>query len=143
MAVQWQPPGAPKLQPIPSGVLLNEAAAMIPKGIVDFKLDPAQVEQGRKLFGKLQCASCHQTGDKFAVTAAAPTLLKANANRPDSCLSASPADGLPRYNLSDQQRTALRGALTAVQQNKLPNKPADQIHLAMLGPPTLPRWWQA
>jgi mono/diheme cytochrome c family protein len=131
MFVTWQPPGAPKLQPIPSGVLLNEAAAMIPKGIVDFKLDPTQVEQGRNLFGTLQCASCHQTGDKFTVANATPTLLKANAARQDSCLSANPADGLPRYSLSDQQRTALRGALTSVQQNKLPNKPADQIHLAM------------
>lgn len=131
MFVKWQPPGTPKLVPIPPGLLLNEAAAMIPRGIVDFKLDPSKVEQGRKLFGTLQCASCHQTGDKFALAAAAPTLLKANSSRPDSCLSASPAGGLPRYDLSNQQRTALREALTALQQNKLPNKPEDQIHLAM------------
>jgi cytochrome c2 len=132
MAVQWQPPGAPKLQPIPSGVLLNEAAAMIPKGIVDFKPDPAKIDQGRQLFATLQCASCHQTGDKFAPpTKTPPALLQANAGSQGSCLSEDVASGRPRYDLNKQQRGALRDALTALQQNKVPNTPADQVHLAM------------
>ena len=132
MAVTWQPPGAPKLQPIPAGVLLNEAAAMIPKGIVDFKPDPAKIDQGRQLFATLQCASCHQTGDKFAPpTKTPPALLQANAGSQGSCLSENVASGLPHYNLSNQQRAALREVLTALQKNKIPDTANDRIHFAM------------
>ncbi len=68
LGVFWQPPGAKSRTPIPPGVLLHSAAAMIPKGAAQFTIDAAKVERGRTLFGSLGCANCHDTAIHPATT---------------------------------------------------------------------------
>lgn len=131
LTVQWQPPGAKELSPIESGVLLNQAAAMIPQGIVDFKVDPAKAERGRELFAKHGCASCHQTGEKFEGLAAAKPLAQLNASSKGGCISATPADGLPKYDLSEKQLAALQQTLAALQKGRRADSPAEHIQFAM------------
>ena len=60
MALTWKPPQGKKREPIPEGVLLHSARAMIPKGVIDFAVDTSKAERGRELFGKLGCAACHR-----------------------------------------------------------------------------------
>jgi len=131
MAVQWQPPGAKQLQPIAGGVLLNQAAAMIPVGIADFQVDPAKAERGRKLFAALRCASCHETGEELEAKSMAPPLAKLNPAQQRGCLSAKPGGDAARYDLTAKQIHALRGSLQEVQSQQEPASPAQQLRLAM------------
>jgi mono/diheme cytochrome c family protein len=78
-------------------------------------VDPALAEQGRKLFASAGCASCHQlkeNGQAVASQFAAKSL--GNLQTGAGCLSQSPGNGLPRFNLSPQQRTAITAALAAL-----------------------------
>jgi len=75
--------------------------------------DPALVDQGRKLFASVGCASCHQLHlDKKPVVSTAKSAPSLNALKPTGgCLSDAPARGLPVYHLSPGQRTALAAAI--------------------------------
>ncbi|MEK6235764.1 MAG: PA14 domain-containing protein, partial [Planctomycetales bacterium] len=131
LAVKWAPPGAKELKPIAGGVLLNQAGAMIPKGIADFKLDATKVERGRELFAKMRCVACHETGEKLAKAIPAAPLAKLNPSAKNGCLSTDAAAGLPRYDLNDVQRVALRDALAKVQKGLPPDSPEDRARFAM------------
>ncbi len=111
LSVHWQPPGAKSREPIPPGVLLHSAAAMIPKGIVDFAIDPQQVERGRQLFATIGCASCHSTGENgVKSTLTARPLKELNSHAAGGCLADQVAEGRPKFLLSGEQRVALRSA---------------------------------
>lgn len=108
LAAFWQPPGASQREPIPGGALLRtSAAAMIPKGIVDFAVNADQAAQGKTLFGNLGCAHCHDTDKPATPRSGATDLLLLNPAKPGGCLDASPATGRPRYFFSPQQREEL------------------------------------
>jgi mono/diheme cytochrome c family protein len=132
LAVRWQPPGAKERSPIPAGVLLHEgAAAMVPKGIADFKPEAAKVERGRQLFASLGCAACHPTNRETAPAASvkAPQLTQLNAAAAGGCLDERAAAGRPRFALSDAQRQALRQAVAEVKQPKPLDERARVDHL--------------
>ncbi|MFN4257982.1 MAG: PA14 domain-containing protein [Gemmataceae bacterium] len=115
LSVHWQPPGAKAREPIPPGVLLHSAAAMIPKGIIDFRVAPEKVEAGRQRFTALGCASCHVTDRAASMTLTplkAPALAALNPGAAAGCLGEKVAAGRPRYALSDAQRSALQQTLT-------------------------------
>ena len=130
MTFQWQPPGK-KLQPLADGVLLNQAAAMIPVGTIDFQVDAKKAEQGRELFAKLRCASCHDVGEEIDLPKNTMPLAQLNVGSKQGCLSATPAGGLPKYDFNEKQITALQQALTAVKSKPVSDAPADALHLTM------------
>jgi len=64
--------------------------------------DPALAAHGRALVAQARCAACHELPKEVA---AAPLKLQ----RPDGgCLASEPAQGVPRYQLTGQQRASLR-----------------------------------
>ncbi len=131
LAVLWQPPGAKERSPIMGGVLLNQAAAMIPQGIVDFKVDPAKAERGRELFAKLGCAACHETGEKFEHLVKAMPMAQLNPALAHGCLSETPAGGLPKYDLNKKQIAAMREAFAVLKKGPPKETPAEHLHFVM------------
>jgi mono/diheme cytochrome c family protein len=78
-----------------------------------FAVDATVAEQGRALFARVGCASCHamRVADApLAPTVAAPRLDQLD-RAPKGCLAPAPASGVPAYALSDRQREALVAAL--------------------------------
>jgi cytochrome c2 len=118
LAVTWKPPRARRFEPIPEGLLLHSAKAMIPKGAVDFAVDASKAERGRELFGKLGCAACHETkrGEAPVAPSAAKALAELNAIAADGCLGERVAAGRPQYLLSDKQKAALTKAIDDAKQ---------------------------
>lgn len=135
LSVLWQPPGAKARGPIPTGVLLHSAAAMIPKGEVAFTVDASKAERGRARFATLGCASCHATAADGKVEVAArlkaPALTALKTEAAGSCLADAVAAGRPRFALSDRQRTALRDAVATIQRGKLASDEASRIDRTM------------
>jgi mono/diheme cytochrome c family protein len=76
------------------------------------EIDPQLVAKGQTLFASSGCAACHQMhagGKQMASTLTPPALEKL---RPEGgCLSATPAAGLPAFELSTAQREALTTAI--------------------------------
>jgi cytochrome c553 len=76
------------------------------------EIRPALVEKGKALLASLGCASCHslQAGGKpIASALKSPPLVKLNSN--GGCLSEKPAQGVPWYSLSADQRKALAAGI--------------------------------
>lgn len=107
LATFWQPPGADKKTPIPEGVLMHSTAAMIPEGVVDFRVDPAKAEEGRQLFGSLGCVSCHQLKAVDAPPKKATPLASLDTTAAGNCIAGTVAKDRPLYALSSAQRQAL------------------------------------
>jgi cytochrome c len=78
---------------------------------------PQQADYGRQLWHSRRCVACHGEMESSAEPAAAPpTLLHLHVNA--GCLDHTEAPartGLPRYDLNDLQRRALRLALQHIQ----------------------------
>ncbi len=81
-----------------------------------FVLNPGLVEQGRQQFLAVGCANCHaRPGDSKSEIATAsipgkgPALTELNPQA--GCLAEQVPAGLPRYDLSREQRLAIRAAL--------------------------------
>lgn len=93
-----------------------------------FRLNPALVEAGRKLFSSAGCASCHELklGDeKLAAKSHAKPLVELRADR--GCTAASTSEKAPNFALSAVQRTSLAAAQAWV---------ADVAKQKKLSPPT-------
>ncbi|MES2596194.1 MAG: hypothetical protein V4662_12700 [Verrucomicrobiota bacterium] len=71
----------------------------------EFIVDAERAARGRKVFMSLGCVSCH---DSKAQTKPQPLV-----DWQKGCLSPEPQAGVPRYQLSDEQRGAIRTALEA------------------------------
>ena len=69
-------------------------------GLARFVPDPAKVAQGAAIYETLRCAACHEP-DASSV----PVPIR---NRQGGCLALSRRDGVPFYDLSAAQRTALQ-----------------------------------
>ena len=76
-----------------------------------FVFDPSKVDQGRKLFSSLGCASCHvrnESGKRIESTRSAPEL--ASINVANGCMAQSPSN-VPNYDLTGGQIESLTAAL--------------------------------
>ena len=125
--VHWQPPGG-KRSPIPNGLLLHSAGAMIPKDAEKFQPNPDLVQRGEALFRKSGCIRCHEVKQTAKPDLAAIKPLKQlDPNAAGGCLSASPAEGRPRYALSDVQRKALQTTVTALKEKAPASDAAAKI----------------
>jgi mono/diheme cytochrome c family protein len=87
-----------------------------------------RIDQGRKLFDELACANCH-----------AHPLVKPRLSKPladldlskgsNSCLEQTNSG--PRYDLSDNQKVALKTSITRLQTSKSPNE-SDSLNFKLL-----------
>jgi len=96
------------------------------------RADRAAVERGKTLAGRLNCAACHELpGHEPAGTVA---LSGPPEKKSGHCLSATPAKGLPHYQLTDIQRRSLRAFLEAEPFGEEPfgEKAQGRISLAAL-----------
>ena len=86
------------------------------------------VERGKRLFGQLGCAACHEAKGAKQTTNAKPLAsLDSNSNR--SCIG-QPQGSMPRYRLDDFQRNAIRTALSSTSQRPL--SVSEHVQLTML-----------
>ncbi|MCG6156452.1 family 16 glycoside hydrolase [Rubinisphaera margarita] len=99
-----------------------------------FVFDPDQVEEGKRLFASIGCASCHEMklgDDRIASTLKAPELTAVSIQQDTSCLAPESAPQVPDYNLSDKQRTALRTALST-EVDRSESGDAARLHASMV-----------
>ncbi|MEO2092248.1 MAG: c-type cytochrome, partial [Gemmataceae bacterium] len=80
------------------------------------------VAAGKEHFQRLNCAACHKLGD---VPAAKPVGELEASDKARGCLADTPGNS-PRFDLSEEQRKAIRAALT----NKA-DPPSDTVRMAM------------
>jgi cytochrome c2 len=83
-------------------------------GLEPFKVDKALAERGRAIVASSRCASCHQLPQEVAVE---PVVLEHNDG---GCLALQAGVGVPRYDLAESQRTALKLYLTQREQKASP-----------------------
>ena len=71
--------------------------------------DPSLIAEGRRLFAKLRCSSCHSANGVNPARQATP-LAELDADADKSCLG-SEVQGLPHFQLDDAQAAAIRAAI--------------------------------
>lgn len=123
LALEIEGPGIGR-QPIDGWLTLNEdgslpdvpspTAASNEESADEFVMDRELIEDGRKLFGSLGCASCHQLKKdnwQVASTVSAPELASCDSSK--GCLGSSPTNKNPNYDLNSSQRSALASILSS------------------------------
>jgi cytochrome c553 len=125
LSAEWEGPGIAR-QELSNAIVAAQPETEFPS--LKLQPDPQLAQQGRQLFAKLGCASCHEAksgGQNVAPSAAVPTL--AGLNTAKGCLAEKPAAGTADFQLSARQRKALSSAVAA---NNL-EKPLDaKSHIA-------------
>lgn len=128
--------GGSSFNEIASAVTLDPAAK--PKPLIESVFLPRAelVDEGRRLFTSLGCASCHalkRDGKQLASSLAAPSLADATSEK--GCLAESVPASAADYQLSYAQRAAmdaaLNGATSSIQSDSASNGQAF-IHRKML-----------
>lgn len=80
------------------------------------KIPKQGVENGKALFASMNCVACHQDGQKSQTR-----LISLTAVKPaNGCLADKQPTGIPRYDLNDLQKRALRLAITSIQKQNAP-----------------------
>ncbi|MFV2068820.1 MAG: PA14 domain-containing protein [Pirellulales bacterium] len=117
LLVSYSGPGIDK-QPIPASVLSHWAVLMQPVGGQEpLSVDPVKATRGRALFASLGCAACHRIGtetESIASDIVARPLLQLDPDSQVGCISRQVAPGRPKFQLSTDQRVALRRTLASV-----------------------------
>jgi len=106
-----------KKQEIPPAALSHLGQPMVPLGEEKLVLDPGKAERGKKFFTSLGCAACHELSSRQKVevaTLGAKPLANLDARRDSGCLGTQPGNGVPKFGLSETQRSALQSALASV-----------------------------
>ncbi|MFG0331406.1 MAG: c-type cytochrome [Phycisphaerales bacterium] len=95
-----------------------------------FEIDPAKVEQGRQIYDMIGCAACHtmNADDEPAPHGMARPLEALDPAAPDGCLGENPAPVRARYDLTADERTAIRDVLANLEEFKTP--PSDDEWIA-------------
>ncbi len=92
------------------------------------QIPPQGIERGRQVFHEMRCAACHEAPGSSRVTA--PSSHPMRTLRLDQgCLAERQTSGIPRYDLNDLQKRALRLALISLQAGARPDHlatPAQQ-----------------
>ncbi|MFN0078716.1 MAG: c-type cytochrome [Prosthecobacter sp.] len=84
---------------------------------------PAQgIEKGREVFEKMNCVACHQTGQTSPPRQTSLTKLDATKG----CLAEKQPSGVPRFDLNELQKRALKLALAAIQNGAAPKLTAQE-----------------
>jgi cytochrome c2 len=126
LQVGWAEEGKQR-RSIPSSVLSHSGRPMSPIQPESLILDAAKAARGKELFSSMGCVACHPIGNSTAGTGQrAPGLTQLKADQADGCLG-SPRPGLPRFDLSTEQKAALKSVLAQVNRLKEPLSAQDQI----------------
>lgn len=126
LKVQWEGPGVPR-QVIPQSALFSFGGKpMVPLESEKFVVDPDKASTGEKMFEVMGCAACHAIpGTKSARTVKA--LLSLNPDAPEGCLGEHPGKGTPNFDLSADQKAAIKSALKQGADLDKPRAPKDQV----------------
>ena len=104
----------------------NDLAEYLVRGreakITEPKVVAEKIEEGRVLFGQLNCVACHALK---GMPAGKPALPMKNLRKDRGCLSAKP-QGVPDYGLSDFQRKAIGKALEEGLESPVPERVIKQ-----------------
>ncbi len=103
-------PGLPRGELDSRSVRVKDLTPMAPLGAKLFKVDPQKAIMGERMFAVMRCVSCHKM-DGLSPMQAAPSLAAIRVDSADGCLSDNIRKGLPDYQLSGEQRDALKAAL--------------------------------
>lgn len=127
---RWAGPGFER-QAIPGSVLKHFGQPMLPVGRTDFAFDPAKVMAGRARFAQMNCTACHAlTDSKGPLLATAAKPLQEVARRPNAgCLAEKVPAGAPKFDLTVEQRVALRRTLSNLGSLAQAASPAQQVSL--------------
>ncbi len=97
--------------------------------------DRMSAARGKKRFASLGCAACHRLsarGPGPTSTLRVASMSAIDSERPGGCLSVQPGPGVPRYQLDDAQRAAIKRTLAARQQLMRPLAPCEAVIKAMV-----------
>ena len=86
------------------------------------KIPKQGVEKGKALFASMNCVACHQTGQTGPTRPTSLTAVKPT----NGCLADKQPTGVPRYDLNDLQKRALRLAINSIQKQNAPVLTAAQ-----------------
>ena len=118
LAVEFEGPGISR-QNFAAYVTPTEAALekkaepkkIVDENIVEFK--PELIETGKKLFGSIGCANCHQlSADKKPIASELSATPEEKLKPFGGCLAEKPLKGTPFFGLSELQRKALAAAIS-------------------------------
>ena len=129
LAVEIEGPELPR-QPLAGLVTLTKDPRAAETSAVS-AASPELVEKGRQAFQSLGCAACHQYGDgdkKLAWTGKAPVFTAMRTS--GGCLAEKPADNIPAFALTEQQRTDITAALEAARLSPDAGKSSNDPALA-------------
>lgn len=83
------------------------------------QIPPQGVERGKEVFREMRCAACHEAPGLPPGTAP-PERPMLELRPGQGCLAGKQGSGIPRYDLNDLQKRALRLALTSLQAGTMP-----------------------
>ncbi|TDU62564.1 cytochrome c [Prosthecobacter fusiformis] len=94
------------------------------------KIAKQGIEKGREVFTQMNCVACHQgletASPIHAPTKPAATKALALLKTDGGCLAETQPTGIPRYDLNELQKRALRLAIAAIQRQDAPKLTPDQ-----------------
>ena len=122
LTVEWEGPGI--VREIVPASRLRSLRAPVPEPI-PFVVDEAKAAKGRELYTEMNCAACHEAK---APLMPPPTLAALQTLR--GCLAENPSGNTPAFHLTAAQRTALREAVTGLDQLNL-TAPSSQQRVAL------------
>ncbi len=127
VALKWQGPDFKK-EDIGQEVLGDPSGRpMLPVKDAAFVVDEEKAAAGKKLFASAGCANCHVGVVEGAAGQVAKGLLELKPNAAQGCLAEQVGKGLPRYDLSADQRKTIATALADAAGLKAKLGPADQV----------------
>lgn len=109
--------------------LMGEALVLSSEQL-ELATDSSLIERGKRWFERLRCAQCHNATDVEADFASIP-LDEIDLTAEASCLQ-NPRDDMPRYELEDTHRNAMRNCLTAVDREVIDEASLVQSRLLQL-----------
>lgn len=127
LVVEWNPPGRGQgagKQAIPAALLAHAGKAFQPLGQEEFAANAQKAAFGQRMFAMLRCAQCHQleAGQQIPPFQPIRKLAQLDAGNDAGCIGKATRKGLPKYDLSDEQRASLVAAIKAVADGKLSQK---------------------
>lgn len=97
----------------------SEAKAVQPLVETRFAGNPKLVDKGRELFAAVGCANCHQLKTEGTqIASAAKAMDFSQLNLEQGCLAEVPPPSVPRYDLNNAQRVAIRLAAAELRSGK-------------------------
>lgn len=126
-SLTWAGPGMRRPEPIPGELLTATAGVpMKPLGWQSFEVDSEKAAMGKRMFAMMRCVSCHEIPGLRPLFPA-KSLAELNTENDEGCLGDNIRRGLPQYNLSADQRSALSAAVKNTQGRPEPLTSSEKV----------------